>query len=85
MLNTSVLQIGPKRNPTFVASDYAIGKELYEAGELIDACANAEQLRGFRAEMYAEADADTSAYIVRLGRGVEDVELDYADIRRGWM
>ena len=81
----SVLQVGPKRNPTFVASDYAIGKRLYDDGELIDACQNAEQLRGFKAEMCAESDADTSAYIVRLGIGVEDVELDYSDIRRGWM
>lgn len=81
MSNASVLQMGPKRNTTFVQSDYAIGNQLYAAGELIDACGNPEQLRGFRASLNAEADAGTGFWL-ESHRHVNCDEEEYRYIRQ---
>lgn len=44
-------------------SDYTTGQRLYAAGEMIDACTNAEQRRGFMAASNACADAGTGFWL----------------------
>jgi hypothetical protein len=64
MPELSVLQVGPKRNTTFVMSDYTLGQRHYANGELIDACQNPEQVRGFKAAL--NVDADTGTWMSRI-------------------
>jgi hypothetical protein len=73
----SVLQIGPKNKPTFVASDYTLGQRHYANGELIDACQNDEQMRGFKAAMNVDADAGTGFWL----RSRQHVDVDEPDYR----
>jgi hypothetical protein len=77
MPELSVLQVGPKRNTTFVMSDYTLGQRHYANGELIDACANTEQVRGFRAALNVDADAGTGFWL----RSRQHVDVDEPDYR----
>jgi hypothetical protein len=58
MSNNSVPQA-----KNYVMSDFTLGQRFYAGGELIDACANSEQLRGFKAAMSADADAGTGFWL----------------------
>lgn len=79
MLDTIVTH-HPKQINTFVASDYTLGKQLYAAGELIDACRNDEQVKGFKAVMFAEADAETGFWL-RAHKHVDCDEPEYRYLR----
>jgi len=65
-------------------TDYRIGFDLYCDGKPDTLCINAEQLDGWWDALKADADSDTSAYLVQMAAANgSDISDDYAAIRAG--
>lgn len=77
MSETSILQVGPKRNTSFVMSDYTLGQRHYAQGWFLEDCANDEQRRGFRAASNVDADSQTGFWLKSRAHTYATMERDY--------